>query len=509
MTEKPEEKAREGCAPEESAALQPFSLVIFGGSGDLSRRMILPALYHIFGEGRLDDFRVTAFGLPGMTDEKYRDFVRESVMEFLPQKYREEKFVSFAGRLGYISSAFDSDDGYRRLAAVLKERAAAAGKLAVVLYLAVPPDMTGTIVRKLGEHGINELGLDLRIVIEKPFGRDLASAVDLNRTLREVFHEREIYRIDHYLGKETVQNILFFRFANSIFEPLWNNHYIDNVQITVAENLGIAHRGAFYERAGVVRDIVQNHILQLVGLVAMEPPAGFTPEHIREEKQKVLNSLRPFREEDILRDTVTGQYGPGVIKGEEVPGYRSEKNVAADSVTPTFFAARFHIDNWRWAGVPFYVRTGKRMGRRATEMAIQFRQPPLRLFTGTCNRLEPNILFLGIAPKENISLKFGVKALNTISQVNPVNMVYDYAGESVETSYPTYRRLLMDCIKGDPMLFVRQDGVEAMWSVVDPIVKYWEEHPPGDFPNYSAGTWGPESAQALLRRDERQWLNEE
>jgi glucose-6-phosphate 1-dehydrogenase len=324
--------------------------------------------------------------------------------------------------------------------------------------------------------------------------------------LASAFDERQIYRIDHYLGKETVQNIVFFRFSNSIFEQLWNHRYIDSVQITVAEELGIENRARFYEPSGVVRDMVQNHILQLIGLIAMEPPVGFEADFIRDEKVKVFRSIHPMREEHIDRFTVPGQYGPGKIDGKEIPGYRQEKGVAPDSPTPTFFAGAFYIANWRWAGVPFYVRTGKRMAKRITEIAIQFDQPPLRLFGRACDALDPNILFLTIQPEEKISLRFGVKVPNMANQIYPIDMKFGYRETFQAPSHPAYERLLMDCMKGDLTLFVRQDQIEMMWEIVDPIIAYWDSKPVQNFPNYRAGTWGPAEAFQLLEQEGRRWL---
>jgi glucose-6-phosphate 1-dehydrogenase len=330
--------------------------------------------------------------------------------------------------------------------------------------------------------------------------------VQLNNVLTHAFDENQIYRIDHYLGKETVQNIIFFRFSNSIFEHLWNRRYIDNVQITVAEDLGIEHRSTFYEQSGVIRDIVQNHLLQIIAMVAMEPPIGFEAEFIRDEKRKVFLSIHPMNEDLIDRFTVRGQYGPGKIKGQDVGGYREEEGVPVDSNTPAFFAAKFHIANWRWTGVPFYLRTGKRMAKRITEIAIEFKQPPLRLFGRTCDVLEPNILLLTLQPDEKISLRFGVKYPYSSNQIYTVNMSFGYEETFKTKFHHPYERLLLDCMKGDLTLFVREDEIEAMWNVVDPIIAQWEGIPPQHFPNYTAGTWGPPEAMFLLEHEGRHWI---
>jgi len=328
----------------------------------------------------------------------------------------------------------------------------------------------------------------------------------LNQVLRKTFVENQIYRMDHYLGKEPVQNIIFFRFANSILEQVWNHYFIDNVQITVAEDLGIEHRAAFYEQSGVVRDIVQNHILQLIGLIAMEPPLGFEAEAIRDEKGKVFRSISLMDETDIDRFTVRGQYGPGRVGDQDVPGYRGEEGISPGSTTPTFFAAKFHIENWRWAGVPFYIRTGKRLPRRITEIAVAFKKPPLRLFGDASNQLKENILLLTIQPDEKISMGFNVKFPYSVNKIYPANMVLNYQETFKTISHDPYERLLIDCMKGDLTLFARQDAVEAMWEVVDPIIALWERTPPLHFPNYPAGTWGPPETDLLMKREGRYWI---
>ncbi len=345
------------------------------------------------------------------------------------------------------------------------------------------------------------------VIVYRPFVRNSGYAVELNNTILKAFDANHVYRIVLYLGKETVQNIIFFRFANSIFEPLWNRRYIDHVQITVAEQLGIENRARFYEKAGVIRDIVQNHMMQLLALVAMEPPIGFEADYIRNEKIKVYHTVRPIDEEYVDSFTVRGQYGAGTINGKEVNSYRDEKDTAPGSNTPTYFTGKFYIDNWRWSGVPFYLRTGKRLTKRVTEISIHFKQPPLRLFGSTCEIGEPNTLVLGIQPHEKISLHLGVKHPGMGNQLYPVNMNFNYDEDfpgNVHFPLP-YERLLIDCIKGDQTLFARQDGIEAMWDVVDPIINRWENTPAPEFPNYAAGTWGPKEADDLIRRDGRQW----
>jgi glucose-6-phosphate 1-dehydrogenase len=383
---------------------------------------------------------------------------------------------------------------------------AAQGAKNVVYYLAIPPQAVPLAVTRLKDHALCKGFWDTKIVAEKPFGKDRESARQLNRILTSAFDERQIYRIDHYLAKEPVDNIIFFRFSNTIFEEVWNRRYVDNVQITVAEDLGVEHRGVFYESAGVVRDIVQNHLLQVVALMAMEAPIGFTPDFIRDEKVKIVQSIRPVDPGYIDTFIVRGQYGRGRIDGREVTGYREEPNVSKTSNTPTFFAGKFNIDNLRWAGVPFYLRTGKRLPRRATEICIAFKRLPLRLFGRTCDVLEPNALFLTVEPDERISLRFLVKYPYSANQLCSVRMDFSYRETFKTPAHQPYERLLVDVLKGDLTLFVREDTIEQMWAVVDPITARWESVPPGDFPNYAAGTWGPAAAERLLAQEGRMWL---
>jgi glucose-6-phosphate 1-dehydrogenase len=495
--------------PAESFKVEPFTLVIFGGTGDLSRKKLLPALFHIYlGKELPEHFSILSVGGSKLEDDSYRTLVERALRGSDEVCFSGEKWAEFRTRLFYLSGNLEEEGTYRRLCSRLDQVLVPTreGHKDVIYYMAIPPQTMPTVVNLLNRHGLCRGPLDTKIIVEKPFGRDFSSAVQLNRLLTGAFDERQVYRIDHYLGKETVQNIIFFRFSNSIFEQLWNHRYIDNVQITVAEDIGIDNRVRFYEQAGVIRDIVQNHILQLIGLIAMEPPVGFEADFIRDEKTKVFRSLHPMKEEQVDRFTVIGQYGPGKVQGREVPGYRQEKGVSPGSPTPTFFAGAFYIANWRWAGIPFYVRTGKRLARRVTEIAIQFDQPPLRLFGRTCDVLEPNVLLLTIQPEEKISLRFGVKVPSMPNQIYPIDMKFSYKETFQSAPPPAYERLIQDCLKGDLTLFVRQDQIEAMWEAVDPIISCWENQPPKSFPNYAAGTWGPPEAKQLLEQEGRRWI---
>jgi glucose-6-phosphate 1-dehydrogenase len=509
-----------------AAPPEPATIVIFGGSGDLSKRKLVPALFELAAEGQLPPGTcIVGYARTGESDETYRAEMRQAVAEFARKKPVDEaKWKNFESRLfffrGDLKSGKNFADLKTRLEAIEKERRIPGNRL---FYLAIPPSMIGTVVQHLGDAGfvypIRGSSPEVsgvfrpadgscwsRVIVEKPFGRDLATARALNEELSHVFRERQIFRIDHYLGKETTQNILVFRLGNGIFEPLWNRRYVEHVQITVAESIGVENRGRFYEEAGVLRDIIQNHVLQLLCLVAMEPPVAFDPNAVRDEKVKVLKCVQPQTPEEILRDTVRGQYGAGAIDGQPVAGYRAEKDVNPMSLRETYAAWKVQIENWRWAGVPFYLRAGKRLTKRVTEIAIQFKTPPISLFRQVgVMRQEPNALILRIQPDEGIALKFGAKQPGPTMKVDPVTMDFRYS-EFFGASQPeAYERLLMDAMHGDSTLFARRDEVEAAWERVTPLLDTWRDNPPLDHPNYEAGTWGPDAAVALLARDGRRW----
>ncbi len=490
--------------------IEPFTMVIFGGTGDLSRRKLLPTLFHLCEDRNLpDNFSIIGFASKERSDEDYRSLVRDSIKEFGEGEFSDRCWENFSSHLYYTSGGFDDNESYRRLSKRLEEVSipTKGGTREIIYYLAVPPQFLPDIFERFSLCNLCNNTFNSRIIIEKPFGQNRKSAAALNQLIARSFNESQVYRIDHYLGKETVQNILFFRFANSIFEPLWNRRYIDHVQITVAESLGIGSRAGFYEKAGVVRDIVQNHMMQILALVAMEPPISLEADHIRDEKVKVYRTIRNMDESYIDRFTVRGQYGTGKINNKDVSSYRNEKETYPGSDTPTYFAGKLYIDNWRWADVPFYLRTGKRLKERITEISIHFRQPPLRLFSSACEIREPNILVLGVQPHEEIALHIGVKHPGIGNQLYPVNMRFNYEKDlRGDIHFPLpYERLLLDCMKGDQTLFASQDGIESMWAVVDPIIEQWEHTPAPEFPNYIAGSWGPEKAAQLIEKDGRQW----
>jgi glucose-6-phosphate 1-dehydrogenase len=489
-------------------------MVIFGASDDLTRRMLLPALYNLALDGLLPaSFAVVGFARSEMTDEQFREQALEAVRAFSRRPVDPALWDSFARGLFYTGAGSLNLEDFQRLAELVArvdhERRTNGNR---VFYLSVPPSAYAGIVQQLGTSGLAAQGEDgsgwARIIIEKPFGRDLETARALNRELAQVFVEEQVYRIDHFLGKETVQNILVFRFANGIFEPIWNRRYIDHVQITAAESLGIERRAGYYEEAGALRDMVENHMLQVLSLVAMEPPIAFEAQAVRDEKVKVLRAIRPLRDEDVARYTARGQYGPGWVNGSEVPGYRQEPDVDPSSATETYAALKLYVDNWRWAEVPFYLRTGKRLPKQTTEVAIHFKRAPLLLFrdmVADAGALEPNVLAIRIQPNEGITLKFHAKVPGISVRIRSVNMDFLY-GASFAVQPPTaYETLLLDCLQGDSTLFARRDEIEAAWSLVTDILNGWAELPPLAFPNYEAGSWGPQEAQEIMASGGRRW----
>jgi glucose-6-phosphate 1-dehydrogenase len=490
-------------------APDPSSLVLFGATGDLAHRKLLPALYNLMRDNYLPpNFTVVGFGRRPKNDREMREEYRQSVSQFSRSgQVQAGLWDSFSQGIFYVQSKIDDLEGYRKLKQELdrldQERGLMGNRL---YYLAVPPEVNPTIIKNLGEAGLNQGAGWTRVIVEKPFGRDLSSARALNRALHDVFDESQVYRIDHYLGKETVQNIFVFRFANGILEPIWNRNFIDHVQITVAETVGVEGRGEYYESAGALRDIIQNHALQLLALTAMEPPPDYSPNAVRDEKAQVLRSIHPVLFEEVASCTVRGQYGPGGIAGQTVPGYRQELEVAPDSTVETYVALKLTLDNWRWAGVPFYLRTGKRLAKRISEIAIQFNRPPLSLFRSNgINDIEPNVLVLNIQPDEGISLKIESKIPGQDNRIRPVNMDFRYGTSFGVPTPEAYERLLLDAMLGDPMLFTREDEVEAQWALITPILAAWERMPEPAFPNYEAGTWGPDEADYFVEREGRKW----
>jgi glucose-6-phosphate 1-dehydrogenase len=484
------------------------AVVVFGATGDLTARKLMPALYNLARERLLPGgFSVIGFARRDWSDEQFRAEMKAAVTKYSREPLQEEIWDSFARELHYISGNFDDEAAYTKLSERLAKQDASHGAGGNRLYyLATPPPAYATIAARLGAAGISRGATPegwARLVVEKPYGRDLSSARALDQSVGQVFRERQIYRIDHYLGKETVQNIMVFRFGNGIFEPVWNRRYVDNVQVSVAEIVGVEGRGGYYEEAGALRDMVQNHLLQVLALVAMEPVASFHGDAVRDEKAKVFHAIKPI--EDIERDTVRAQYVSGSILGQSVPGYREEEGVAPDSKTETFAALRLEVENWRWSGVPFYLRVGKRLPKRATEVAITFKTAPLQLFRqmGGDNPT-PNLLVLRIQPDEGISLRFGAKVPGTRSDVRPVNMDFRYGSSFGVDAPEAYERLLLDAMLGDSMLFTRWDGVEAAWELLTPVLDAWAA---GVAPmqTYDAGSWGPDGARALTERDGHEW----
>ena len=475
----------------------PVSIVIFGASGDLTQRKLIPSLFNLYRKGRLPkQFRIVGYGNTAFTDEQFRAHLKEGMEQFASYEYTQGKWDEFASSLTYLQGRYTDLADFKKLGNLLKGWENSSGNR--IYYMATPPGVFPNIIDLLGlTDQLGEQNGWRRVVIEKPFGTDFASAHSLNEQIHKALNERQIYRIDHYLGKETVQNILVSRFANTIFEPLWNRNYIDHVEITVAEEVGVEHRARFYDQVGVLRDMFQNHLLQLVSLVAMEPPVSFDASALRNEKVKVLSAIQPMKEEEVMRRTVLAQY----------EGYRDEEGVAEDSGTPTYAAVRLQIDNWRWQGVPFYLRSGKCLKEKLSQITIEFKEPPQLLFPNTEKQMRPNMLVLYLQPDEGMHLRFEAKVPDTGAEMRSVDMEFHYADSFGKTAIPdAYERLLLDVLTGDASLFTRADEVETAWGIIDPILKAWES-PSGKKPlaSYEPGSWGPKGADELLAKDRRKW----
>jgi len=486
----------------------PALLVIFGASGDLTRRKLIPALYDLSCVGCVPrKFEVLGVGRTPMTTEEFRARMRQGALDSGGIHINPEQWANFERRLFYLAGDPGSRTFYSELSARLEEMHAAGSSDNHLFYVSTPASVAAPILDGLGSAGLNRNPRGWsRIVLEKPFAHDLETARELNRTVLRTFDERNIYRIDHYLGKETVQNILVFRFGNSLFEPVWNRNYVDYVEITAAESVGVENRAAFYEETGALRDMVANHLLQLVALTAMEPPIAFDADAVREQKVQVFRSIRPMNREEVARRTVRGQYGPGLVNGRPVPGYGEEPGVRKNSTTETYVAVEFYIDNWRWADVPFFVRSGKRLPRRLTEISVHFKRTPQALFARTPDEeIDPNVITLGIQPDEGITVRFGAKKPAAQMQVTPVQAEFSYQRAFAAATPEAYTTLLLDAMRGDATLFTRGDEVEAEWRIITPIEEAWAQLPPPAFPNYAAGSSGPAEANTLIAGDHRRW----
>jgi glucose-6-phosphate 1-dehydrogenase len=503
-----ENPLREGMRLERTA--EPCVVIILGASGDLTKRKLMPALFRL-AQARLipAEFAVVGASRTAMDGDEFRAQMRDAVAEFSDDKEIDPKvWESFARKLYYLTLDIGTPDDFKQLAALLekvdREHGAQGNRL---FYLSTAPQLFAEAVKQLGETGLTKSRGWVRVIVEKPFGSDLESARELNRRLHEHLDESQIYRIDHYLGKETVQNLLVFRFANGIYEPLWNRQYIDHVQITNAETVGVEGRGGYYEGAGVVRDMIQNHVFQLLSLIAMEPPASLDSEAVRDEKIKAMTSARAFTPGRVRGECVRGQYGAGAINGEPVVGYREEPGVAPDSATETFAALTMYFDNWRWSGVPFFIRSGKRLTKRVTEIAIQFKDAPHQLFgREVMEQVAANQLIIRIQPDEGITLRFAAKVPGQVTRVRDVNMDFRYGSSFGVQLAEAYERLLLDCMLGDPTLYARTDMTERGWEIVMPILDEWARVKSDvSFPNYEAGTWGPEASDELIERTGRRW----
>jgi glucose-6-phosphate 1-dehydrogenase len=488
------------------------TIVIFGATGDLTHRKLVPALYNLLEDGDLPaDTRIIGFARRDKSDEEFRSELEAANREHSRQGHDDALWNSFASLISYHRCEFQDTAGYRDLAAKLEQFETADGTRGNRLfYLASAPEFFDDILTNLKGAGLNEPRANAwsRVVVEKPFGTDLATAQRLNRVVSETFRERDTYRIDHYLGKETVQNIMVFRFANMIFEPNWNRRYVDSVQITVAESLGVENRGGYLDHYGVLRDMVQNHMLSVLSLIAMEPPGSISGDAVRNEKVKVLDAIRPMEPEEVIENCVRGQYGAGVIDGNQVPAYRDEPSVDPHSNTETYAALRLFVENWRWADVPFYLRTGKRLAKHLTQVVIRFKRTPLMLFgEKVSSEAGPNALILNIQPEESISILIRAKKPGPSIVVDSIPLDFDYSQFGHQSPATGYETLLHDCMIGDMTLFHREDSVDASWRIVNPILDVWGALPPRDFPDYEAGSWGPASADKLLERDGRRWEN--